>query len=109
MTRTEQKAEKLAKQFPGIHGIKAAAEWLGDPKSKAIHLGDIAEGGTIESEPSGDPEIDNLLKGGLPAADYYGEFRGGGPWVDPRLEKAVEALGYFVEWYDPGTMFAYPQ
>lgn len=85
MTRVEQKAEKLKKMFPGIRGIKPEG-------SNSIHLGDAAEGGEIDE---------------LPAADYYGEFRSGYPWISPKLVKAVDSIGYFIEWYDPGTLKAY--
>lgn len=91
MTRLEQKIEKLKRQFPGIHGIKPAGEK--EAKPAWIHLGDVAEGGQIDE---------------LPAADYYGEFRGGYPWINPKLEAAIKAIGYHIEWYDPGTLRAYP-
>lgn len=90
MTRLEQRIEKLKKQFPGIHGIKAGEAWGSAVNS--IHLGDAAEGGQIDE---------------LPAADYYGEFRGGYPWISPKLEAAVKGIGYHIEWYDPGTILAY--
>lgn len=38
-------------------------------------------------------------------ADYYGEFRGGYPWVHPALEKWAEERNLTVDWYDPGTLF----
>jgi hypothetical protein len=34
--------------------------------------------------------------------DYYGEFRGGYPWIDPRLEEYAEKNGYYWEWVNPG-------
>jgi len=37
-------------------------------------------------------------------ADYYGEFRGGFPWVNPKFEEAVVAAGGFIEWQDAGTL-----
>jgi len=91
-----RKAERLAVRFPGIEGIKPAADWLGEPGSTAIHLGNAAEGGEID---------------GVSAADYYAE--------DPReriyvfgvhrkLVDALEALGYSAEWYDGGTLLAWP-
>lgn len=41
---------------------------------------------------------------GLPLADYYGEFRGGYPWIDPLLVDAAEALGGYWEWINPGVI-----
>lgn len=38
-------------------------------------------------------------------ADYYGEFRGGYPWIHPALEKWAEERDLTVDWYDPGTLF----
>lgn len=40
--------------------------------------------------------------------DYYGEYRGGYAWIDPRLEAAAKAAGFFWEWRDAGTIAAYP-
>jgi hypothetical protein len=33
--------------------------------------------------------------------DYYGEFRGGYPWINPILEAWAKERGMFWEWYDP--------
>ena len=84
----EQKAikkavEKIKARFEGIYGIRL--------DSNGILLGDAADGGEID---------------GLPAADYYGEFRRGYPWVNPKLEQFLDKLGYMIEWYDPGTLVA---
>lgn len=40
-------------------------------------------------------------------ADYYGEFRGGYPWVDPRAEEIVEKYGLHFEWENAGCLFVY--
>ena len=37
-------------------------------------------------------------------ADYYGEFRGGYPWIDPRLIEWAEKKGLMWEWRDPGSV-----
>lgn len=38
------------------------------------------------------------------AADYYGEFRGGDPYINPALEKfAAKNKGYF-EWVNAGCI-----
>ena len=97
MTRTKPRhivIKKLVKAFPNIDGIKSADDW---GQKGAIHLGDCAEGGTID---------------GLPACDYYA-------WehdpkektyilgVHKKLRELVESNGWFVECYDPGTYLAY--
>ena len=88
--------EKLQKAFPGIENIKDGEPWGAGKNS--IHLGDAAEGGTID---------------GLPAADSYA-------WeYDPaertyilgihrKLAGVLDDIGYFAEWYDAGTVIAYP-
>ena len=89
MRRIDQKAKNLQNQFPLIEGICTL------PDGRGILLGDSAEGGQIE---------DNVL-----AADWYGEYEDGYPWIHPDLEKAVNKLGYIVEWHDAGTLVAYPK
>lgn len=53
-------------------------------------------------------ERDGLIyvsaENGDDAADYYGEFRGGDPWVCPRLEKWAEKRGCYWEWENPGCI-----
>lgn len=41
------------------------------------------------------------------AADYYGEYRGGCPWINPKLEAWAEKHGCFWEWRDPGSIALY--
>jgi hypothetical protein len=41
------------------------------------------------------------------AADYYGEFRGGYPWINPILEKIASDNGCFWEWMNPGAIALY--
>jgi len=36
--------------------------------------------------------------------DYYGEFRGGYPWIDPRLEEIAKAHHCYFEWDNPGSI-----
>lgn len=36
--------------------------------------------------------------------DYYGEFRGGYPWIDPRLEEIAKANKCYWEWDNPGSI-----
>lgn len=37
-------------------------------------------------------------------ADYYGEYRGGYPWVNPKLEKFAEKHDCHWEWDNPGSI-----
>ncbi|MBO0738356.1 MAG: hypothetical protein J2P48_17580 [Alphaproteobacteria bacterium] len=37
-------------------------------------------------------------------ADYYGEYRGGYPWIHPKLEEFATKRGYFWEWEHPGSI-----
>lgn len=37
-------------------------------------------------------------------ADYYGEFRGGYPWIHPNLERAAKNLKGYWEWQNPGCI-----
>jgi len=77
----------LKAMFPNIDGIHAQGE-------EKVHLGNAAEGGEIDE---------------FNAADYYGEFRGGYPWINEKLKEAVEGMNYLIEWHDPGTLIAYKQ
>ena len=38
------------------------------------------------------------------AADYYGEFRGGYPWINPKLEAIAEQRGGYWEWENAGEI-----
>lgn len=98
MTKDEA-IEELKKRFPRIDYIHDAEEWGGEKYKEAIHLGDCAEGGVI----------DNIY-----AADYYSYAH------DPKekfyilgfhkkLIEALDELGYFPEFLDPGTAFAWPK
>jgi hypothetical protein len=42
------------------------------------------------------------------AADYYGEFRGGYPWINPKLEAFAEKHGCYWEWENAGCIGMYP-
>lgn len=36
--------------------------------------------------------------------DYYGEFRGDYPWIDPKLRAYAEELGGYWEWENPACI-----
>jgi len=38
------------------------------------------------------------------AADYYGEFRGGYAWINPKLEDLAKKNNAFWEWQNPGCI-----
>lgn len=44
---------------------------------------------------------------GLGFADYYGEYRGGYPWIAPALESFATARGLIWEWINPGAIGLY--
>jgi len=79
--KAENVIRKLKSAFPKIKGIR--------PDGENIHLGNAAEGGTID---------------GAPAADWWTEF---GYQVHPKLTKLLTKLGYAIEWYDSGTIVAF--
>lgn len=39
-----------------------------------------------------------LLCADIDAVDYYGEFRGGYPWIAPELEEWAKSQGGYWEW-----------
>lgn len=39
--------------------------------------------------------------------DYYGEYRGGYPYIDPVLEAFAKEQGMFWEWVNPGCIGLY--
>ena len=41
--------------------------------------------------------------------DYYGQFRGGYPYVTPKMEDLADEYGYMFEWYNAGIICATPQ
>lgn len=41
------------------------------------------------------------------AADYYGEFRGGCSWINPKLNALCEKMGYVLEWNNPGQLVTF--
>ena len=91
--KKETLVKRLQKRFPDIRGIKEATYWNKTFKG-GIHLGNAAEGGMVGDDV---------------AADYYGcgtfssEF-----FVNPELNTFLEKSGWFAEYYDPGTLLAFP-
>lgn len=41
------------------------------------------------------------------AADYYGEFRGNDPWINPKLETYARKHSCYFEWINPGCIGMY--
>ena len=37
-------------------------------------------------------------------ADYYGEFQGGDPYIEPRLEEWAKKFDAYWEWANPGQI-----
>lgn len=87
--KVERTISQLKRKFPKIGDIKPIEEFA--PRfSDGLWFTQAAEGGEIK---------------GMPAADYYEDYLVGG--VHPDLQKELDRLGLYVEWYDPGTLFAY--
>ena len=85
----------LQKQFPEIKGIKDGKEW---DCAEAIHLGNAAEGGTINGMPAADMNAPTVFE---ECGYEYG--------VHQKLAEALDDLGYFPEFYDAGTLLAWKQ
>lgn len=43
------------------------------------------------------------------AADYYGEFVGGYPWINPKLEALAMETGGYWDWVNAGQIVYVPQ
>lgn len=93
MNKDEIKAKLEALEFNGIAWNKETKE-LEDVKVKAFVFMD---GDTIRvSSEDGNGLI-----------DYYGEFRGGDPYINPILEEFAKSVGGFWEWRDPSCIGLY--
>jgi hypothetical protein len=51
-----------------------------------------------------DPDLILSAEDGGYFADYYGEYRGGYPWIDPRVEQWAVDNGMHLEWQNPGAV-----
>lgn len=49
------------------------------------------------------------LEYGDDAGDYYGEFRGGYPWINPKLERLAKAKRAYWEWENAACITLYPE
>lgn len=49
---------------------------------------------------SGEHEVSQMY-----ICDYYGEFRGNRPWINPVLEQWAEQNGYFWDWMNPAGIY----
>ena len=41
--------------------------------------------------------------------DYYGEFRGGYPYISEEIERLAGEYGYMLNWYNAGVLQASPE
>ena len=46
---------------------------------------------------------------GMQVVDYYGEYRGNYPWIDPRLEKWLDENSLYAEWENAACVVIYEQ
>ena len=71
-----------------------------NPETDAIDSADFHtfdhEGGLAISAEHGDD-----------SADYYGEYRGGYPWINPALVNWADNQGGHWEWLNPGAIAFY--
>ena len=51
-----------------------------------------------------DGQLEVSAEDGKDFADYYGEFRGGYPWIAPILEAWAHHFGLHWEWQHPGAI-----
>lgn len=61
----------------------------------------------VEVEPYSFIRDGNLFvstENGDDAGDYYGEYRGGFPWINPKLEDWARERNSYWEWQDGGTL-----
>jgi hypothetical protein len=91
MTR---QAQKLQSQLPAIPG------WDWDSKANDLIETTITPDSFIDDE--GFLHISGETGQGL--VDYYGEFRGGFPYIHEDLEKWAKDRGKFWEWDNPGSI-----
>lgn len=43
------------------------------------------------------------------AMDYYGDFRGGYPWINPKLKDLAKEFDMIIEWINPGSICFFPK
>jgi hypothetical protein len=79
---------KLAKTLPVVNGVKTP--WFVRDSDQILRIS---------------TERSNSYK----FADYYGEGRGGYPWIHSSLEEWAEANHGFWEWENPSNIAFYSQ
>ena len=99
---TTTEAEKLRSKLPKMN----ASEWDSEAKDfKTVPLdwdeyAFISDEGVLRLSAEGEHSQ-------LCIADYWGEFRGGFPWINPALEEWADDLGLHFEWESPGCIGLY--
>lgn len=91
-----------------LEALTAHAEALIPLLPMGGRLSDDLDSMVYDVTPTAWVDEDGLLnvsaEDGKDLADYYGEFRGGCPWVEPNLVKWAEARGAYWEWQNPGAI-----
>lgn len=57
---------------------------------------------------NGDGYVSVSMEHGDNAGDYYGEFRGGYPWINPKLKTFAKSKKAYWSWDNPGAITLYP-
>lgn len=84
-------AERLQGKLPQIDGFAWEGSKLVDVKVTVVSV--YSDSQLFVSAEQGDD-----------AADYYGEFRSGDPWINPTLKTWAKERGFYWEWENPGMI-----
>ena len=102
MKKAEKVVREFAERFPGIKGAEANDDG-------SIHLGNIAEGGTVEITETLPDHTEMSFD--FPAADFYMEFGINSETDNPGIHQTIidflKERGYFMEWVNAGMITAY--
>jgi len=96
---TQAEAEKLRSQLPKVK----ASIWNTETKDFEDEIIDWEKCSFIHDDGvlrlSAEHEYSQQC-----IADYWGEFRGGFPWISPKLVEWAESKGLYWEWQNPGCI-----
>lgn len=98
--------QQIKKAIKAIESVKE--ETLRWNREKKEHDEILVHAPYINRDYQGELLISAESEDSYPFADYYGEFRGGYPYINPKLEDALLKAGFFLEWKNPGCLAVYP-
>lgn len=107
-------AEKLAEQIKLVSFTNeyedfqrdADGKIMNDADGEALWTSKVYRPTTFIDKESGAVIVS--AEDGAYFADYYGEYRGGYPWIHPDLEKFAKDHDLMIEWQNPGAIGFYP-